>query len=179
MRILTILLLFGPSTLTWSQPVLSITNARQPNSVAPYVYFLEDFTYKLTYEQVSHFSLDSFQLLEYVLEFYSANLLMRKDMKAIRNMASELSTVFSTSRNNRRLKLSPGGKPQPKLRSTGQRRAAGAVLLRHKTLAAFWLLYDFCLVTSGCDIRHKTHRSGGPVYSRDQRQSFSGGELCL
>ena len=49
------------------------------------------------------------------------SLLIMKDMKAIRNIASELSTVFSTSGNSRRLKLSPGGEPQPKLRSTGQR----------------------------------------------------------
>ncbi len=41
-------------------------------------------------------------------------------MKAIRSMVSELSAVFSTSRNKRRLKLS-----QPKLRSTGQRFFSG------------------------------------------------------
>lgn len=61
MRILLILLLVGLPTLVWSQPVLTITNARQPNPVAPFAYFLEDFTHKLTYEQVSRFPLDSFQ----------------------------------------------------------------------------------------------------------------------
>ena len=51
------------------------------------------------------------------MEFYLANLLMRMDRKAIRNMASELSMVFSTSLNSRLhrrtgLKLSPGGEPE-------------------------------------------------------------------
>lgn len=64
MRILTGCFLLFLSVSALSQPVLRITNARQPNPIAPYVYFLEDFTYKLTYEQVSHFSLDSFQLLK-------------------------------------------------------------------------------------------------------------------
>jgi signal transduction histidine kinase len=63
MRILISLLLIGLSTLVWSQPVLTITNARQPNPVAPYGYFLEDFTHKLTYDQVSRFPLDSFQTI--------------------------------------------------------------------------------------------------------------------
>ncbi|GAB2564081.1 hypothetical protein GCM10027085_65100 [Spirosoma aerophilum] len=47
-----------------SQPVLTITDARKPNPIAPYVYFLEDFTHKLTYEQVSGFPLDSFQAMK-------------------------------------------------------------------------------------------------------------------
>lgn len=59
MRILTILLLLL-STLAWSQPVLTITDAKKANPVAAYTYFLEDFTHKLTYEKVSHFPLDSF-----------------------------------------------------------------------------------------------------------------------
>jgi histidinol-phosphate aminotransferase len=64
------------------------------------------------------YNLDTF--LEYVLEFYLASLLIIMEIKAILNIASELSTVFSTSRNIRRLKLS-----QPKLRSTGQRFFSG------------------------------------------------------
>ncbi|WP_310586730.1 7TM diverse intracellular signaling domain-containing protein [Telluribacter sp. SYSU D00476] len=46
-----------------SQKPLVITDARKANPVAPYVYYLEDFTHKLTYEQVSRFPLDSFQAL--------------------------------------------------------------------------------------------------------------------
>ena len=64
MRPLPILFLFLLSAPAISQPVLTITDARKPNPVAPYVYFLEDFTHKLTYEQVARFPLDSFQPLQ-------------------------------------------------------------------------------------------------------------------
>ena len=60
MRILTILLPLL-STLAWSQPVLTITDAQRLIPVAPYAYYLEDLTHKLAYEQVAHFPLDSFQ----------------------------------------------------------------------------------------------------------------------
>ena len=43
MRLLPILLLSLLSAPALAQPVLTITDARKPNPVAPYVYFLEDF----------------------------------------------------------------------------------------------------------------------------------------
>ena len=46
-------------------------------------------------------------------------------MNAIWSIASKLSIVFSTSQNKRRRKLSPGGEPQPKLRSTIRRFFSG------------------------------------------------------
>ncbi|MCY7353292.1 MAG: histidine kinase [Cytophagaceae bacterium] len=60
-RILILLLIFSLSTPVWSQEVLTITDARKANPVAPYAYFLEDFSHKLTYERVSRLPLDSFQ----------------------------------------------------------------------------------------------------------------------
>ncbi|GAA4470560.1 hypothetical protein GCM10023189_59360 [Nibrella saemangeumensis] len=41
--------------------MLNITYSRKANPVAPYVYYLEDLTHALTYEQVSRFPLDSFK----------------------------------------------------------------------------------------------------------------------
>ncbi|GAB3011612.1 hypothetical protein GCM10027185_01950 [Spirosoma pulveris] len=46
------------------QSVLTITDARKANPVAPCVYFLEDLSHTLTYEQVSNFPLDSFQAMK-------------------------------------------------------------------------------------------------------------------
>ena len=64
MRILIILAILSPSLPVWSQPVLRVANARQPNLVAPYVYFREDFTRKLTYNEVSRMPQDSFRNLQ-------------------------------------------------------------------------------------------------------------------
>ena len=61
MHFRTIYLLLLLSAPAIAQPVLTITDARKANPVAPYVYFREDFTHKLTYEQVARFPLDSFQ----------------------------------------------------------------------------------------------------------------------
>ena len=62
--------------------------------------------------------------------FWIYNLLIINDINESCNIASELSMVFSTSRNSRPhrqtgLKLSPGGERQPKLLSTIQRFFSG------------------------------------------------------
>lgn len=61
MRVIFIILLVSIWLPVLSQSVLTITDARKANPVAPYVYYLEDQTHKLTYEQVASFPLDSFQ----------------------------------------------------------------------------------------------------------------------
>ena len=60
---LAILLLVVLSIPLAAQPVLTITDARQMNVVAPYAYFLKKVNPQLTYEQVAQFPLDSFQLI--------------------------------------------------------------------------------------------------------------------
>ncbi len=63
MRILLFILLLLGTLPTWSQNVLTITDAQKANPIAPYVYFLKDATHTLTAEQVAHYPLDSFQAL--------------------------------------------------------------------------------------------------------------------
>ena len=60
MRPLPILLLLLLSAPALSQPVLIITDARKPNPVAPYAYYLKNVNPAWTYEQVSRFPADSF-----------------------------------------------------------------------------------------------------------------------
>ena len=64
MRTLIILLLLVLRTPVCSQPVLAITDARRANLVATHLYFLEDFTHKYTYNQVSGMPQDSFRTLQ-------------------------------------------------------------------------------------------------------------------
>jgi len=61
MRILPYLLFIGICLPTWAQPVLTISDAQRIRTVAPFTYFYEDFTHKLTYDQVARFPLDSFK----------------------------------------------------------------------------------------------------------------------
>lgn len=61
MRYLLLLLFWGVLFPAWSQPVLTITDARKANPVAPFTYYYEDLSNKLTFEQVARFPLDSFQ----------------------------------------------------------------------------------------------------------------------
>lgn len=61
MHYLLLMLLWGLSFPAWSQPVLTITNARKANPIAAYARYLIDPSQKLTYEQVAQFPSDSFQ----------------------------------------------------------------------------------------------------------------------
>ncbi|GAA4398024.1 hypothetical protein GCM10023187_08100 [Nibrella viscosa] len=65
MRSLITWILLLLSSSTFSQPVLTITDARKANPVAAHAYYLEDLTHKLTVEQVSRYPLDSFKRLNH------------------------------------------------------------------------------------------------------------------
>lgn len=63
MRYFLLILLWGIYFPVWSQSVLTITNAREANLITPYGYILEDFSGKLTFENILQMPPDSFRLL--------------------------------------------------------------------------------------------------------------------
>lgn len=63
MRYFFILLLLGLWLPALGQPVLTITDNRKASPVAPFAYFYEDLTNRLTYEQVASLPIDSFQAI--------------------------------------------------------------------------------------------------------------------
>ena len=58
---LTALLLFVLSLPLVAQPVLTISKEQRVRTVAPFAYYLEDLSHKLSYEQVARYPLDSFK----------------------------------------------------------------------------------------------------------------------
>ena len=76
-------------------------------------------------KQLSISRTTAYKYLEFVLDVYLAKRFRIMEIKAIRSIASELSTVFSTSRNKRPHRRTGLKLSQPKLRSTGQRFFSG------------------------------------------------------
>ncbi|NIJ52911.1 sensor histidine kinase [Dyadobacter arcticus] len=55
-------LFFLSQTATFAQPKIVVTDPRKPVAIARAVYFLEDLSHKLSYQEVSQYHLDSFQV---------------------------------------------------------------------------------------------------------------------